>query len=146
MENKGLKKFGFQRNQKGVALLLAMFILVFIAILAVVFLELLTSDLQITSNHSGKLKALYIADAGIEHAVSRLRANRNWTANSQQIVFPSGSSSSYTITYPKAGTTRTIVSAGSLENNRFTATVEAKISIQGSSSPYNIKIVSWSEI
>ena len=143
MKDSSFKKSWFPRNKKGLALILALFILVFIAILVVAFLELITSDLQITSNHMGRLQALYIADAGIEYVISQLEGNKYWTG-SATIVFPAGSGSSYTYTYPKSGTTRVITSIGNA-NNQFSATVEARLSIQGSSSPYSIKIVSWQE-
>ncbi|OGX15062.1 MAG: hypothetical protein A2166_06495 [Omnitrophica WOR_2 bacterium RBG_13_41_10] len=132
-------------NKKGIALILAMFILVFISILAVAFLWLITSDLMITSNHLGKLKALYIAEAGIEQAVYQLRLNKNWIANQWQSPFPVGSNSSYTLTYPESGETRVIVSSAQVENNKFQATVKAKVSIKGASSPYTIRIVKYQE-
>lgn len=139
-----MRKMGFN---KGVALLLAMFILVFIAILVVAFLNLLTSDLTITTNHLGRLKALYIAEAGAEYVVSELRNNKGWSRadSDPAITFPSGSGSSYDVTYPKAGTTRIIESIGSVDNDTFRATIEAQVSIQGASSPYTIKIVSFQE-
>lgn len=131
--------------ERGVALLLAMFILVFISILVVAFLNLLTSDLVITTNHLGRLKALYIAEAGAEEVISRLRANRNWSGNIGPVVFPAGSSSSYTVTYPKSGTTRIIESRSQVDNNKFIAIIEARVSIQGASSPYTIRIVGFQE-
>jgi len=132
-------------EKNAVALLLAMFILVFIAILVVAFLNLLTSDLVITTNHLGRLKALYIAEAGIEHAISQLRNNINWSVNSESTIFPSASASSYTVTYPKSGTTRVIESRGQVGNNKFIAIIQAQISIQGQASPYIVKIVSFQE-
>lgn len=131
------------KNNRAVALILAMFTLVFIAILVVAFLELLTSDLVITNNHLGRLQALYIAEAGVEHAISQLRVNKKWTDNPYTEIFPSGSSNSYAVT--KATTaTRVITSVGNIDN-KFTATIEAQVSIQGSSSPYTIRIVSFKE-
>jgi ABC-type glycerol-3-phosphate transport system permease component len=141
---KSFKELRLLQGKKGIALVLAMFVLVLIAILLVAFLELITSDLQITTNHAGRLKALYIADAGIEYAVAQLRTNSYWTVTQGQTIFPSGSGNSYTVTYPKTGTTRVIRSVGMIAD-KFTAIIEAKVSIRGASSPYNIKIVSWQE-
>ena len=137
------------KNKKGVALVLAMFILVFIAMLVVAFLNLITSDIAITSNHLGRLQALYIAEAGVEHAISQLRANGDQSLNLGPITFPSGSTSSYTVTYPKSSTppieTRLIVSTGQVDNDKFRASIETQVSIEGASSPYTIKIVSFQE-
>lgn len=132
------------KNKKGVALLLAMFVLVFISLLFAAFANILTSDLMITANHQGRLRALYIANAGIEYAVARLRSNRDWSAT-EVSVFPAVSTSSYTVTYPQAGTTRIIECTGRVDNNKFSAKIEAQVSISGSSSPYTVKIVSYQE-
>jgi Tfp pilus assembly protein PilX len=137
-----LRKDWVPKNKKAVALVLAIFILVFISILVVALLNLLTSDLVITANHLGRLNALYIAEAGVEDAISQLRINRNWTASNQTWTFPSGSSSSYTVTY---GTTRIIQSTGQVDNNKFTATIQARVTIKGTVSPYTVRIVSFQE-
>lgn len=128
------------RNKKGIALILAMFILVFISILAVAFLWLITSDLMIASNHLGRLKALYIAEAGVEHAVSLLRASGNQVLN-LTIPFPD-SNSSYTVT--KAASSRVITSVGNIDN-KFQATIEAMVSIRQASGYWTVKIVSFRE-
>jgi Tfp pilus assembly protein PilX len=140
-----IKKRQFIKNQKAVALVLAMFILVFLSIIGVAFLNLVASDLLITTNHLGRQRALYIAEAGVEYAISQLRITKNWTVNSQETIFPSATSSSYTISYPKSGTSRTIISSAQVDNNKFTAGIEARVSIQGSSSPYVVKIVNFQE-
>jgi type II secretory pathway component PulK len=130
------------QNKKGIALILAMFILVFVSILAVAFLWLITSDLMITSNHLGKLRALYIAEAGIEDAVSQLRANGNHALNIGPISL--GSTGYYTVTYSN-GTSRVIQSTGQVDNNQFTATIEAKVSIRQAGSYWTVRIVSFQE-
>lgn len=132
-------------NTKGVALILAMFALLFISIVVAGFFMLATSDLEIITNHMGRMRALYIAEAGIEYAVSELRNSRNWSraAAAAPITFPGGSSSSYDVTYPKAGASRVIESIGQADN--FTAVIEGQVSIAGSSSPYTIKIVRFQE-
>ncbi len=131
------------KNEKAVALILAMFILVFISILVVAFLELLTSDLVITTNHLGRLRALYTAEAGVEYPISQLRTSVNWSAPSGETMdFPTGSASSYTVT--RTAGSRVIESSGQVDSNKFIATVEARISIR-SGSPNIIRIVSFKE-
>jgi Tfp pilus assembly protein PilX len=135
-----LKKDWILKNKKAVALVLAIFILVFISILVVALLNLLTSDLVITANHLGRLEALYTAEAGVEDAISQLRTNINWTTAS--VIFPDGSNNSYTVTRPTGS--RVITSIGNIDN-KFAATIEARVSIQGTSSPYTVRIVSYKE-
>ena len=130
------------KNKKGVALVLAMFILVFISMLVGAFLILLTSDLTIANNHLGRLKALYIAEAGVEHAISQLRTSVTWSANPYTEIFPTGSNNSYVVT--RTAGSRVITSIGNIDN-KFTAQIEARISIKSSSPKNIIKIVSFKE-
>lgn len=128
-------------NKRGVALLLALFTLLIISLLVVAFLEVTTSDLQIVSNHLNRNKALYIAEAGVEYAVSRLKTSKSdFTVNNVQL--PAGSGDSYSVTYTSAS--GKITSKGSLALGG-SITLEAKASATGSS-PYNVKIIYYSEL
>ena len=125
---------------RGVALLLALFTLVIISLLAIAFLETTAIDLQIVSNQLNRNKALYIADAGIEDAVSRIRI-RNRGFSNQVVQLPSGSGNTYNVTYVLASgiitSTGTLVSGGHVD-------LEAKVSVTGSS-PFTVKILYWRE-
>jgi len=126
-------------KKKGVALLLALLTLIIISLLMVAFLEVTTIDLQITSNHFNRNKALYIADAGVEYAVWRLKSSK---ANSSQLMeFPLGSGNTYNVTYNSVSATLT--SVGRLISGEQ-VTVEAKVSVTGSA-PYTVKIIYWRE-
>lgn len=133
------------RNKEGIALLLALFTLVIISLLAVAFLETTTIDLQIVSNQLKRNQALYIADAGVEYAVSQLRSNKNWSTNPPnylELVFPSGSGNKYRVTYPyNPGIIRSLGILASGEQ----VTLEAKVSVTGASTPYSVKILYWRE-
>ena len=129
-------------NKKGVALLLALFTLIIISLLLISFLELTTTDLQIVSNHLTRDEALYIADAGVEYAVSQLRNNKNWQVSNETTPFPSGSSNTYAVTYPvDSGIIRStgrLITGGQV-------TLEVKVSVTGNA-PYKVKIIYYREL
>jgi len=123
-----------------VALLLALFTLLIIALLVVAFLETTTIDLQIVNNQLSRNKALYIADAGIEYAVYRLKVSKaNFTQSTQ---LPSGSGNTYSVTY--VSSSGIITSTGTLASGE-SVTLEAKVSVTGSS-PFTVKILYWREL
>lgn len=127
-------------DKRGVALLLALWTLIIVALLLVVALQLSTTDLQIISNHDLRTQSLFIADAGVEYAVSRLK---NSKANfSQNMAFPAGSGHSYSVTYTSSSST--ISSTGTLSSGEAVS-LEAKVSVTGSA-PYQVKILSWREV
>ena len=127
-------------NNKSVALLLALFTLLIIALLVVAFLETTTIDLQIVNNQLSRNKALYIADAGIEYAVYRLKVSKaNFTQSTQ---LPSGSGNTYSVTY--VSSSGIITSTGTLASGE-SVTLEAKVSVTGSS-PFTVKILYWREL
>ena len=129
-------------NKKGVALLLVLFVLIIMSLLVVAFLEFTATDLQIVSNHQLKNKALYVADAGIEYAIYQLRNNKNWTTSAGAINFPD-SNSNYNVTY--SDVSGKITSIGSLTSGEQVS-LEVKVAVVGTSSPYQVKITYWREL
>jgi len=129
-------------NNKGVALLLALFTLLIIALLVVAFLETTTIDLQIVSNQLNRNKALYIADAGVEYAVSCLKSSKANVTYSAQL--PLGSGDTYSVTY--VSSSGIITSTGTLVSGE-SVKLEAKVSVTGAGTgiPYGVKILSWQE-
>ena len=128
-------------HNKGIALLLALFTLVIISLLAVAFLETTTIDLQIVGNQLKRNQALYIADAGVEYAVSCLKtskANINYSAQ-----LPPGSGNTYSVTY--VSSSGIITSTGTLASLE-SVTLKAKVSVTGAITPYSVKILYWREL
>lgn len=84
--------------EKGSALLLVIILMFVFSLLSVSMLMLLTTSTQISGNYRRDLETLYIADAGMEHAISILRndpsAGRDaatWTANDPgEVTFGDG--------------------------------------------------------
>ena len=128
-------------NKKGVALLLALFTLLIIALLVVAFLETTAIDLQIVSNQLKRNQALYIADAGVEYAVSILKTSKS-SFSPPPFIFPSGLGSTYSVTY--VSSSGIITSTGTLVSGE-SVTLEAKVSVTGSS-PFTVKILYWREL
>ena len=62
------------RDEKGVALPLALFALVMLSGLLLAFLSMAGMEPVIAQNHTSSSKAFYIADAGIEHALDALQS------------------------------------------------------------------------
>ena len=130
-------------HTKGAALLLAIFSLIIISLFVIAFLEVTTTDLQIISNHLTHTQGLYIADAGIEYAISQLRINNNWKKTPRPIELPAGSGNTYDVTY--SGLSGKINSKATL-NSGQEVNLEAKVSVKGNASPYSVKIIYWREL
>jgi Tfp pilus assembly protein PilX len=65
-------------NEKGVALILAIMLMLALAVLTISAFELLISSVRITKNIKDDFQALYVSEAGIEDAILQLRYNGNW--------------------------------------------------------------------
>lgn len=145
------------KNQEGVALLMAIFALFFITLLIVAFLDITTIDLQIIKNQTTSLKALYIADAGIEDAIYELRQYKGWDEGFAEKPYSTGSGNIYTVIVasdPPIGTPpnefyiKTLTSTGTVYSGTTTAqrTVRAQTLVTGRfPGPYKVRISSWKE-
>jgi len=119
-----------KKQESGVALIISLFVLFLTSVLIVAFLESLTTDLQITKNHSSELEATYIAEAGVEDALYELKQDSSWNAGFTDKLFPEDSSSSYTVTiddssYPEITITSTATLASGYQRT-LSATVEVQ--------------------
>ncbi len=145
------------KNQEGVALLMAIFALFFITLLIVAFLDITTIDLQIVKNQTTSLKALYIADAGIEDAIYKLRQEKDWTEGFAEKPYSTGSGNIYTVivnidlvsgTSPNEFYIKTLTSTGTVYSGTTTAQrrIKAQTLVTGRDpGPYKVRISSWKE-
>jgi Tfp pilus assembly protein PilX len=69
-----------QDNERGVALILAMMLMMALSLLTINSFEMLSSSINIARNHKDDLQALYIAEAGIEDAILQLRSPGDFTS------------------------------------------------------------------
>jgi len=137
--NRVFRKASRRSEKKGVALLLALLSLLIVSVVVVAFFVLSTIDLQISTNHYLRKEALYIAEAGVEYAISVLSGSKS--AISQSVQFPSGSGHYYDVTYVTSNST--ITSIGRLASGER-VTLVVKVGHLGSA-PFKVKVLSWRE-
>lgn len=83
-------KMFLEKREKGFVLVLTLMMISLLSVLAVTSFELVISTTRITKNHKDYLKALYTADAGVEHTLSLLSKvdwidpDYDWTETSFQ--------------------------------------------------------------
>ena len=129
------------KNQRGLALLLASFSILFVSLLVIAFLEAGTTDLQILDNFLRSTEALYVADAGVEHAISGLRQAKDYHPTPS--LEGSVSTGGYSVTVSGGPSPKTITSTG--EVGKFKRKIVAVVTVTGSSSPYTVTVTSWKE-
>ena len=151
-------------KKQGFALVLAIFIMLFISITFVAVFYMLTTDLQIADNQQMDTKALYIADAGIEDAINRLQLTGGSTIINATVIFPDPAEqalpgggaptaySNYCIIYPWPAAGQPdpypalgpkILSSATLSNGLLKEIIAA-VSVSGSG-PYNVEVKVWME-
>ncbi|MCK5451712.1 MAG: hypothetical protein KAI70_08100 [Candidatus Omnitrophica bacterium] len=139
-------------KNKGIALILALFSLAFISLLVVIFVDTVTIDQQIVTNQVKDTQTLFLADAGVEYAVCKLKADNTYDtdADSDGIVYPTDAgdydsdtlnTGSYKVGIPfGAALPKTITSEG--VSGDFSRTLEVVVDGSGS----DVRIVTWREI
>lgn len=136
-------------NQKGALLLLTAFIILLMSILVIGYLEVATTETEIMRNHKLSTRALYIAEAGIEDAIYTLRqaGNHHWTTGFTDKIFPTGSTSSYTVTIDNSSYPSIVIISTGTVSSTYQRQIEVEITISGppTSAPYPITITYWKE-
>jgi hypothetical protein len=81
-------------------LLVCVFALMIVSSLVVLTMDMETTEMAITRNTLSYARALYAADAGVQHALAELRADRTWRSGfpSPGVEYPSGSGCRYVVT------------------------------------------------
>jgi len=112
-------------------MLMAIFATALLSMLVMGMLQLNTEEIQLVRNQISATEALATAEAGLNDALSELRADPNWSAGFTDKVFNAGS---YTVDVNGSTITSTGTSA-----QGFTGRVEADITI-ADAAPYVIRI------
>jgi type II secretory pathway component PulK len=134
------------KKNEGAALLMLLFAISLMSVMYIGYLQLLTTELQISRNQKYSEQALYVADAGIENSIRMLRSNYDWSAGFTNQQFPSGSGNTFTVTvtnnYPVV-----VLNSVSSVNGRYARRIEARIIVSGPtlSAPYPVRIDYWKE-
>jgi hypothetical protein len=87
-------------------------------------------------------KAYYIAEAGIADAIDKIQRGVS-TTTPWENPFPSSSSDKYTVSVSQNPTV--IKSTGLASVSNFSRTLEVRVNVSGSSSPYKVSISQWKE-
>ena len=98
---------------RGAALLVCIFVMLFVSALVVTALNVETTEMAMTRNTLGLSRALYLADAGVQHALGMFRADRFWRTGfpSPGVEFPPGSGAYYVVTVADGGDGEIIVTS-----------------------------------
>ncbi len=115
----------------GSVLLITVFVIALLSAVVMGILQLSTEEIQLMRNQIYATQAVATAEAGLNDALSEIRADSSWTTGFTDKAFNSG-----TYTVDVNGTT--ITSTGTTAQS-FVARVEADVTI-GTSSPYVIRI------
>jgi len=118
---------------------MAMFAMLFVAMMAIAFVNVSGIEQQIATNHIYDVRATYLADAGVETAVYELRQDSSYLGTGGSVVFPSGSGQTYSA----------LVAGGSIAATGiigdFQRSVTAEYTLSGSSAPYTVRLDNWVE-
>lgn len=130
-----------KNDEKGMALIMALFTLLFVSLAVVMFVDTVTIEQTIATNHIKDIQAAYLADAGIEYAIIELKADASYDTDKDAdgIVYPDDpddyDSETLTVGSYKVGIPvgdslpKTVVAAGMVGD--FARSVEAVLSASG---------------
>ncbi len=150
-------------HNRGVVLLLVVFVVALISAIVIGMLQLNTEDIQIMRNHIHAAEVLAIAEAGLDDALSQLRADADWRDGFQDKPFAGGA---YTVTvdHPRAapGIPARValpqaaiavaqgapfgaeadchIASVARSSSGFTARVQAEVSVGTDGPPYDVAI------
>ena len=122
-----------KRNQ-GYVMLIAVFVIALLSALVTGILQLNTEEIQLMQNHIYAAQALAVAEAGLNDALSEIRADDEWDRGFTNKSF---GAHTYTVTV-RSNPNLTIESTGT-SSQGFVAKVEADITV-GTVDPYVIRI------
>lgn len=123
------------QRQKGVVMLIAIFVIALMTTLVVGIAQMNTEQIQIIQNQISATEALYIAEAGLNDALSEIRNNNVWSNGFSNKSYYGGQ---YDVGVVENTPYFTITSTGTSANG-FVAEVEADITT-GDTAPYIIRI------
>mgnify|MGYP000875709546 CR=1 FL=1 len=119
-------------RQSGSVLLIVVVLVALLAATVVGHLQVNAEEIQLMQNHIHGVKALAVAEAGLNDALSRLRVAPGWTEGFTDKPFGNGT---YTVTINDT----TIRSAAQTADG-FSARVEADVAVSPDGPPHLIRI------
>jgi Tfp pilus assembly protein PilX len=129
-------------RRKGFVLVLTLFAALILATLIMAFINITSIDLTLVKNHICSSQAYYIAEAGVADAIDKIQRGVSTTTPWEE-DFPTAPNK-YSVDVEE-GPPKVITSTGFLTEANFSRTLEVKVSVTGSSSPYKVSINQWKE-
>jgi len=133
-----------EKRRKGFVLVLTLFAALILAALIIAFTNITSINLTLVKNYMYSSKAYYIAEAGVADAINQICQNGPLSDTQWENTFPPNTSDTYNVSVSQNSTV--INSTGLASVSNFSRTLEVKVSITGSSSPYQVNISQWKEI
>ena len=124
-----------KKRDQGSVMLLAVFVIALLSSLVIGMLQMNTEEIQLMQNHVYASQAMAVAEAGLNDALSEIRADDEWDNGFTNKSF---GSHSYTVAVSGSLPDLTIESTGT-SSQGFAARVEAASTV-GSTSPYIVRI------
>ena len=123
----------FLRKNRGIALILVLFVMLLVFGLVLAFLYIATGDLRIANDQMLDTICRYIAQAGIEDAIYELRRDDTWLLGFTNKEFPEGSGYTYTVVVQKEAARQWLISStGAVLDYRKTISSRVrKLTVQG---------------
>jgi type II secretory pathway component PulK len=98
--------------RQGTALLICLFVMAMSTALVMAVLDTQTLQMSALRNTGDYDKALYLAGAGVNHALALLEVDNTWRTGVGSTQFPSGSGNTYSATAADVGSTVVITGTG----------------------------------
>ena len=89
-----------RRDQKGMALVLAIMLLLVLFVMGSTLLMLATTDIKIATHQMRDNKALFVADAGIQEVLTRITSDSSYVGDTVEFVRPDWQSEIYAVGPP----------------------------------------------
>ena len=120
-----------KRNEKGLGLIVAIFIIVLLALLAVIGTAMLSTDVEVAVQTLHSTRALYIAEAGIQDVFYQITNDEDFRDNPDTVTGDIGGGS-YSVTVNKEpdDITYTLTSTGTIVDTAGTSIIR-KIQVSG---------------
>jgi Tfp pilus assembly protein PilX len=124
-----------KKSKTGSVMIVSVFVSALFGAMVVGIMQLNVEEAMLANNHIELIKAVAIAEAGLNDAYYNIRQNRNWAAGFTNKTFGGGT---YSVTVTGTLPNRNLVSTG-VTGAGYKARVDADI-VAGSSAPYSVKI------
>ncbi len=116
-------------NEHGAAIVLAVFFAVLIAIIGISIAQVVTIQSSVAANRIRDEKAFYIAEAGVQHAIFKVRKNTTWLTGFPAENFGDGLYS-VALAQPSLADDLVVTSAGKVGESTRSLTVRAAYRIE----------------